>query len=597
MLRTNFFETKQTWRTLALLSGLAMICVLLLFELVLTAKPAHAATFTVNRIFDDSDMNPGDGSCDTNPKDPVTWCTLRAAIQEANATPGADTINFAIEQTGVQTIEPNSPLPIITDPVTIDGYTQPGASANTLAEGNNADLKIQLNGIDAGANVSGLEIRASNSTIKGLVINRFSSHGVIIRGSGVTGNFIEGNFIGTNVGGTEDRGNTSGVVISGAANNIIGGTQPAQRNVISGNTGGATGGFPGVLISDSSGFGATGNQVMGNYIGTTADGTEDLGNTGDGVIIREASDRDVSDSTVGGATSGARNVISGNKNGVSISGSGATDNKVEGNFIGTAADGTGDLGNDLDGVFIADAPNNTIGGTASGAGNRISGNGDDGVLIFNGAGLGDAEFNKVERNGISGNTGDGVIISNARNNTIGGTVSGVGNGITANGDDGVEISGSGATGNRVLGNSIFANTAGLGIDLGADGVTANDDKDLDTGANNLQNFPVITSARKSSTSPFLTTISGTINSNTNRTFTIQCFVAVTDPSGHGEGQIPVGQTTVTTNFNGAGSFSCPASPVPQAGQFVTATATRLTSFGTPIETSEFSQIVEVVFGP
>jgi hypothetical protein len=115
-------------------------------------------------------------------------------------------------------------------------------------------------------------------------------------------------------------------------------------------------------------------------------------------------------------------------------------------------------------------------------------------------------------------------------------------------------------GNRVLGNSIFAN-AGLGIDLGASGVTNNDADDPDTGANDLQNFPVITSATKSSTNPFLTTISGTLNSNPNQTFTVQCFLAVANPSGNGEGQIPVAQTTASTDADGDGGFAC-VGPVP-----------------------------------
>jgi CSLREA domain-containing protein len=598
---------RPAWKTLLVLLALGGVL------LALSSGPADAATtFTVNRTGDQNDLDfPGgvfdgtsDGTCDTSSTS-GNQCTLRAAIQEANVTSGADTINFNIGgTTSVKTINVgstgNGALPIIRDPVTIDGYTQQDAEENTLPEGNDAELKIQLNGEDAvqPGGASGLEIRASNSTIKGLVINRFNAHGIIIRGSGATGNFIEGNFIGTNVAGTEDRGNNAaGVVILFAPNNIIGGTQPAQRNVISGNTGGSGGGFGGVHISAD---GATGNRVEGNFIGTTADGTGDLGNGGDGVLIISqlinGVQANVPNNTVGGTASGAGNVISGNGgDGVSISGSGAEFNKVEGNRIGTKADGTGDLGNGespvpADGVFISRAPNNTIGGTASGAGNRISGNGDDGVTI-SGSG---AEDNKLEGNRISGNSNDGVSIA-ASNNTIGGTSTDARNHITANGDDGVEINdtfGFEATGNSILFNSIYSNT-GLGIDLvGTDGVTANDNKDLDTGANNLQNFPVITSAIKSDATG-VTTISGTIHSNTNQTFTIQCFVAVPDPSGHGEARTLVGQTTpVTTNFNGNASFSCPDSSI-RAGLRVTATATN-TATG---DTSEFSRNRSVVSGP
>ena len=150
-----------------------------------------------------------------------------------------------------------------------------------------------------------------------------------------------------------------------------------------------------------------------------------------------------------------------------------------------------------------------------------------------------------------------------------------------------------AAGNRVLGNVIFSNT-GLGIDLGANGVTNNDTDDPDTGANNFQNFPVITSAIRSNTTRF-TTISGTLNSNPSRNdILIQCFVAAPDPSGHGEGQIPIAQATTSTNANGDGSFAC-VSPVPQAGQLVTATATVRRQFVG--DTSEFSENVGVVPGP
>jgi hypothetical protein len=287
----------------------------------------------------------------------------------------------------------------------------------------------------------------------------------------------------------------------------------------------------GVFITGS------GAKVLGNFVGTNAAGSAPLGNGGDGVEIFDASA-----CTVGGARAAARNVISGNTDdGVEFQGD-TLGNEVLGNYIGTRASSTQDLGNGEDGVNIRDgAFNNIIGGTASGAGNRIAHNGQDRVFITRG------------------------------------------------------------TGNSVLSNVIFSNT-GLGIDLDPNGVTNNDTDDPDTGANNLQNFPVITSAIKSSTTPFpgATTITGTLNSNPNQTYIIQCFVAVPDSSGHGEGQIPVAQTTATTNANGDdSSFSC-VSPIPQVGQTVTATVTRLdtsTTPSTPKDTSEFSLNVGVVAGP
>jgi CSLREA domain-containing protein len=108
----------QAKRMVALL-GLAMMAVMLI-----SAKPAHAATtFTVNLTSDEGDTTKGDGQCGVVPSIPGPQCTLRAAIEEANATPGADTISFDIPGSGVQTIKPSSALPRIADPVTIDGYS------------------------------------------------------------------------------------------------------------------------------------------------------------------------------------------------------------------------------------------------------------------------------------------------------------------------------------------------------------------------------------------------------------------------------------------------------------------------------------------
>ncbi len=213
-------------RTLLALAALALAGVLL----ALWSGPADAqTTFTVNKTGDAKDRKVGNGKCDSSRKRGLQ-CTLRAAIEEANATPGADTINFKIRGDGVKTISPASPLPAITDPVTIDGYSQPGASANTLAEGNDAVLLIQLNGTNAGAGASGLTITAADSTIKGLVINRFKQNGILIDGAGATeNNKVLGNFIGTDKDGTEDLGNTGdGVHIKDASNNFVG-ARPAGR--------------------------------------------------------------------------------------------------------------------------------------------------------------------------------------------------------------------------------------------------------------------------------------------------------------------------------------------------------------------------------
>jgi CSLREA domain-containing protein len=610
-------EAMWVQRTRPLAFWLLAVLVAASIGVLLAAKPAHAATFTVNRTGDESEpvANQGDGGCDALPSTAGNQCSLRAAIQEANANNNeptvVDLIRFNIvSSASVKTISPSSQLPTITETVTINGYTQPGASPNTDAAGNNAVLKIQLNGTNAGDFTHGLAITASNSTIKGLVINRFKRFGILIEdfqieNADARANKVQGNFIGTNAKGSAALGNFGGVRISSTEATTVGGTTAGARNIISGNF------FTGVFIEE--GGGSTGNKVQGNFIGTNADGTAALDTPGEGVLISSAPSNTIGGTTrttPGGPCTGACNVISGNnRGGVEINGPGAARNTVEGNFIGTNADGTAALGNTEFAVGVrisSGAPNNTVGGTAAGARNIISGN-QRGVQISDEG----ASRNKVQGNFIGtdangsvaiGNTEEGVLITgSASNNTVGGTTSGEGNRIAHNGDDGVLIFT--GTGNSVLSNQIFAN-AGLGIDLGnvaGDGVTNNDTDDPDTGANNLQNFPLITSATRSATTPFpgATTISGTLNSNPNQTYTIQCFVAgpgpfvaTTDDSDHGEGQILVAQTTATTDANGDDSFSC-VSPVPQVGQAVTATATN-TATG---DTSEFSENVVVSSGP
>jgi trimeric autotransporter adhesin len=263
-MRTNFFlRTKRIGRTNTLAFGLAMIlALLLLFGLQSATKPVHAATtFTVNSTADTGDATP-DGTCDT--------CTLREAIQEANFVSGADTINFAIPGNGPHTITPASELPTITKRVTINGYTQPGASENTIPlteAGTNAVLKIELHG-DIGTNYCyGLNVDANNVVIRGLVINNFefcgsanSSSAPGIRLSG-TGHRVEGNFIGTNAAGTGSDRNARGVLLSGADGSTIGGTSAAARNLISGNV------HSGVEVSSGSG-----NAIQGNLIGPDKNG-------------------------------------------------------------------------------------------------------------------------------------------------------------------------------------------------------------------------------------------------------------------------------------------------------------------------------------
>ena len=402
------------------------------------------ATFTVDSVLDTGDSNPGDGVCD----DGGGNCTLRAAIEEANALAGADRIHFDIPGGGPHTFIPGSPLPTITDPVTIDGTTEPDFAGTPI---------IELDGSSAGADVTGLTINAGSSVVKGLVINRFTYYGILLQTNG--GNILEGNYIGTDVTGTAALGNgADGVRILQVPNCTIGGTTVGVRNLISGNN-------SGIYIVGSS---ATGNVVQGNYIGTDVTGAVDLGNAGNGVIIHGG----VSNA-IGGTVEGAGNLISGNNSGgVLIYTSWATENVVEGNYIGTDVTGAVDLGNDGHGVAISSAPNNRIGGAAPGAGNLISGNYGQGVYISN-----ETAGNLVQGNYIGtdvtgaaglGNSQDGVRC-NGLDNTIGGTVAGEGNIISGNDGKGIWLLGNG---NVVAGNYIGTDVTGAaGLGNAGSGVT------------------------------------------------------------------------------------------------------------------------------
>jgi len=631
--------------------------------------------YVVDSTGDGGDSSPGDLFCDDGSGD----CTLRAAIQEANAdgiSPGA--IHFSIGGGGVQTITPGSALPTITQPVTIDGTTQPGYAGAPI---------IELNGSSAGAGVNGLQISASNSTVRGLAINRFGGNGIAITGP-TSGVHIEDNYIGTDVTGSLSVGNgSSGLDVNGYGYHVI------QNNVVSGNTlhgmvlrdwnsqvlgnyvginaagtaslannwdGIRVGGHqnaigPANVLSGNGyngvGFQGTGahqNQVQGNFIGTDSTGQEPVGNGSRGVSMTLGA----SQNTVGGPAPAARNVISGNDgDGLYIIGSGCTDNVVEGNFIGTDVGGSSALGNSGSGVAVDAGPSNTIG--LPGAGNVISANAGYGILIIN------ATDNQVQGNFIGidftgtvdlGNTLSGVgIVNSASSNTIGGTTPGAGNVISGNGAHGVGIGGGTPTGNQVLGNligtdlsgtlalgngahgvglgtgasnnviggtatgarntiahnsgdgvsvesgtgnairgnSIFSNT-GLGIDLGPDGVTPNDAGDGDTGANNLQNFPVISLATSGSTA-----VQGTLNSTPSTQFVLH-FSSNTscDGSGNGEGESFLGSTTVMTNASGNASFTVAFPQTVPPGRFITATATDPGG-----NTSEFSACIQVASVP
>ena len=535
-------------KRLTLLLGVSAVLVGMLPQV------AQAATFPVN-----STADPGTGGCN------ATECTLREAIQAANLNPSnSDTITFNIPGPGPHTITPLMALPAVTRNVTIDATTEPDYAGRPV---------VELNGSLAGS-ANGLSLAGSGgvgqSVVKGFAINRFRFSGIDVRSSG---NIVQANHVGTDITGTLALGNGGGVNVESSAN-AIGGTAATERNIISGNTG------EGLRIA---GAAATNNVVQGNYIGTDASGTLPLGNGAGarGVVIIVGSDN-----LIGGTVAGAGNVISANGVGIWILPSGG--NTIQGNYIGTNATGTAPLGNSSEGIIIQQSPNNLVGGTSAAARNVISANG-RGVTIQQGGTTG----NRVQGNYIGtdatgtnpmGNRDVGVLLAAASGITIGGSAAGAGNVIAFNGTERGGVYVDTGRDNAILANSIFSN-GGLGIDLGLLGPTPNDPGDGDTGANQLQNFPVIT---KAATGGSATTVEGSLNSMPNTTYRIEIFSSPScDPSGFGEGRTFQTSLNVTTDASGNATLSSGVGAVPE-GHVITATATDPAG-----NTSEFSACGEV----
>jgi len=509
-----------------------------------------------------------------------------------------------------------------------------GGANNNLVQGNYIGTNSAGNG--GVGNFIGVDLRggAQNNTVGGTVptarniISGNAAAGVGMFDSGTTGNLVQGNYIGTDATGSFGVGNNfAGVGISdGAQNNTVGGTAAGAGNTISGSNGSEDISV-GVLIIKS---GTTGNVVQGNFIGTDRTGTSKpakgatqkpspkaansagvkafspsdstdffqkrlnapagaIPNRDAGVAIFDGAQFNL----IGGTTPAARNIISGNGNdGVAISAAPnkptPADNLVQGNYIGTNLDGTAALPNFI-GVEIAKGSvRNTIGGTAPGAANLISGNSDAGVALFNTG----TDYNIIQGNLIGtqkdglnplGNGSHGISISLSPNSTDAGAPNnntiGPGNTIAFNNGAGVRLEI--GVNNSIRQNSIFSN-AGLGIDLGTLGVTANDPGDGDTGANNLQNFPTLTAA---SLVNGTLTGQGSLNSAASTGFTIDFYTSpACDGSGNGEGRTLLGSQAVATDGNGNVNFNFSfSSPQLPQGSVLTATATDPAG-----NTSEFS---------
>lgn len=486
--------------------------------------------------------------------------SLRQAILDANAAFNAgDRIAFNVPGAGPHTLFPTNALPTITDTVLVDGFSQPGSSTNTLAEGNNAVLKIRINGIATTSfSPDGLTLQANGCEVRGLCIIRFGAHGIDV--SAGTGNVIAGCQIGIDLDGSAQRNSSTGIRFLNAPANRVGGTSPADRNVVSGNFG------VGIYFE---GAGSSNGVVQGNFIGTGLRGTNAVPNVTYGVLV------DASDVLIGGSAAGARNIISGNSAaGVQTFYLAPERVQVSGNYVGTDVTGAFRIPN-REGISFNTGSGHRVGGSTAAEGNTIAGNGNAGVTVSSLSG-GQVQIlgNRigVAVNGVLlTNASYGVLIG-ANSNKVGGVLAGEGNIIGGGHGGGVYVAS--GTGNPVRGNSIFGSTVqsgyGLGIDLGFLGVTSNDLNDADSGANGLQNFPVLTAATVNAGD---VRIQGTLNSAASASFAVDFYSNRTpDASGHGEGETFLGSTTVVTDGSGNGAFDVTL-PVAAVGRFISAVAT------------------------
>ncbi len=469
------------------------------------------------------------------------------------------------------------------------------------------------------------------------VISGNKGSGIHISGEEATPSSIRGNIIGTDSDGFYEIPNgQDGIVVDGVANTSIGGMQSGSGNLISGNIGygiringekatpglilnnrigtNSTGDMaipnmgsgvlientPGIiignkdagnLISGNKGAGiriagvtATGNIISANRIGVNTGETGALPNEGDGILIENAASN-----IIGGKDSA--NVISGNKgSGIKISGETSAQNTIQANVIGADMAAKKIIGNESNGILISGAPKNLIGGDEKPLGNVITGSGMNGVQIEGNQARGNAVMMNIigvhDQVSTMTNALHGILIAeSAWENVIGGDEK-TSNTICFNGGNGIAVC-SGSR-NPLFINSIFKNN-GLGIDLGCDGVTENDALDEDSGANNLQNYPLLITAIYEAGN---LEISGTLHSKPESQYLVHFYANnEMNASGHGEGYILAGKDTLTTDADGNADFNLLLETKGVfGGMFLSTTATDMATS----DTSEFSGCVMIL---
>lgn len=487
---------------------------------LVVSLPLSAATFTVTNTNDS-----GAGS-------------LRQAILDANAAPGADTIVFAIG-TGIQVITPATLLPMITDPVTIDGTTQPGYNGRPLI-GIDGSRILGTNSTTPPTAGLGLE---ATSTVIGLSLTGFQvpNYNDFTEGAGITidapGCVVKSCWLGVTTGGVAGR-NDTGVLIR-ASGAVIG--APGAGNVCSGN--GRLG------ISQWGDFGPS--TIQNNIVGLDPTGMYPIPNY-EGIFLT-------------GADTVTNNLVGGDSYAEAyITGIGAT---VKANKFGMTAAGGQTPYRYGPTVLIysgfAGSSSSTFGGPNAGDGNQLMG-GSAGVYVNAGSHV------IIQGNDIHG-TPVGIDLYQATGSIISTN--------TIHDNSGVGIRVESGAGNLISQNSIYSNYGG--IMLGSSLPLYNDPGDNDTGPNLGQNFPVLT---RSASTGGTTTITGTLNSNASSGFRIEFFSTPNcDSNGYGEGKTFIGATDVNTDSLGNASFSVSFPVSLASGSAITATARDANG-----NTSEFS---------
>ena len=463
-----------------------------------SAAAAAAATFNVTNTNDS-----GAGS-------------LRQALTDANGAAGLDTIAFNVsgagcDGSGVCTIALDSALPVISSPVTIDGYTQSGASPNTNPTGPlNTVLRIVVQpgpnfvpwGISIGSGGAG-------STIRGLALNGAFDYTVTSDFS--DGNAVTGCFIGANAAGTATVPGPRGIIANQSDDFRAGGPAPADRNLVAGHSQ-----FNVAIVG-----GSLDALIQGNLIGTDAAASALIGGP------------TLAGITLGTNTPGAvvrGNIIGGAGSGIQVGspsgpGHGAT---IEGNWIGTNVGGTTNLGNTGDGIR-AQGQQAAIGGVGPGEGNVIAFNAGAGVYL-------DYSTVGIDQNPIRGNS----------------------------------IYGNGAANGA---NSLSTLGIDLGNPSGA-GLTLNDAGDADAGPNTNQNFPLIATAVSAGGDTAIEGILNSTPSTTFAIDFFSNSACLRRPQGFLQGRTYLGTTEVTTDGAGNADIDVVLDGVTlEAGDVVSATAT------------------------